>query len=264
MARKSELKISLFSFQDIITSVTGVMILLTLLLTLELIESSEQSPAVQTTNHVDDIKKRLSEEQAELEELKSRINSDSDNLTTTASKDKDTLKKEIAELEAKLGGLYVDQDHLKKKRDNISKTKKKIETTKKTIKEMEQERKEIEEKIKQANKKLFQVSDGMMVLLEPRVGDNREPWVVEIFGGRILIVSAQNKMRKETFTSASRFKTWLRSKKPRDIYFYLLVHEDGTKDFRAIRDEVIANGFDFGVDLLLANQKAVESQELVK
>ena len=40
---------SLFAFQDIITSVTGVMIMITLLLAVELVNRVEQSPAVQTT-----------------------------------------------------------------------------------------------------------------------------------------------------------------------------------------------------------------------
>ena len=39
---------SLFSFQDIITSVTGIMVLITLLLAVELINRTEASPPMQT------------------------------------------------------------------------------------------------------------------------------------------------------------------------------------------------------------------------
>ena len=46
---------SLFSFQDIITSVTGIVILLTLVLTLDLITRRQSSPAAQSGPSAEDL-----------------------------------------------------------------------------------------------------------------------------------------------------------------------------------------------------------------
>ena len=46
--------ISLFSFQDIITSVTGIMILVTLMMSIELVQRNQQGGAVRmSTAHVE-------------------------------------------------------------------------------------------------------------------------------------------------------------------------------------------------------------------
>ena len=74
MKRKSNLKISLFSFQDIITSVTGVMILLTLLMALELVEKIETSPPVLTENLTVELKNQLEKINQDVIQLSKSVN----------------------------------------------------------------------------------------------------------------------------------------------------------------------------------------------
>ena len=154
MPRRTELKISLFSFQDIITSVTGVMILLTLLLALELVESAQQSPAIQTTELVNDLQEQIAVASAELEDLKKRINASSTELSQSTTTDKDAIKLEIQELQKKIAEMNLNQDNLNKKKDNLTKTKKKLEVTKKSLKEMEAERKRVLEAVEAEKRSL--------------------------------------------------------------------------------------------------------------
>jgi flagellar motility protein MotE (MotC chaperone) len=261
MPRRTELKISLFSFQDIITSVTGVMILLTLLLALELVESAQQSPALQTTELVNDLQEQIAVASAELEDLKKRINASSTELSQSTTTDKDAIKREIQELQKKIAEMNLNQDNLNKKKDNLTKTKKKLEVTKQSLKEMEEERKKIEDEIKNANERLFKVGDGVMVLVEPRKNDRRDPWIVEFFGSKIMVSSVGTTVRQDTFSRVSLFQNWLKNKKPREVYFYLLVHEDGIQDFRQVKEDLLNKGYDYGIDLLLPNQTAMDSQQ---
>lgn len=58
---------SLFSFQDIITSVTGIMILVTLILALELIQRKEASPTEKTEEIIEDLDSTVAEMQKRIE-----------------------------------------------------------------------------------------------------------------------------------------------------------------------------------------------------
>jgi hypothetical protein len=261
MPRRTELKISLFSFQDIITSVTGVMILLTLLLALELVENAQQSPAIQTTELVNDLQEQIAVASAELEDLKKRINASSTELSQSTTTDKDAIKLEIQELQKKIAEMNLNQDNLNKKKDNLTKTKKKLEVTKKSLKEMEAERKTLEDEIKKANERLFKIGDGVMVLVEPRKNDRRDPWTVEFFGSKIMVSSVGTTVRQDSFSKVSMFQNWLNNKKPREVYFYLLVHEDGIEHFRQVKVDLLNKGYDYGIDLLLPNQTAMDSQQ---
>ena len=69
--RRRESGFSLFAFQDIITSVTGIMILVTLVLAIELIERTESSPKVMTAQTTDQLKSQIVANEKEIQSLES-------------------------------------------------------------------------------------------------------------------------------------------------------------------------------------------------
>ena len=106
--------ISLFSFQDIITSVTGIMILVTLMMTLELVQRSANSPALKTQEIVEEVKPATQDVRRRIDDLKRRLEQQSALVSVAAGlnpknvrerlKDAqrrtDALREEVSKLEA--------------------------------------------------------------------------------------------------------------------------------------------------------------------
>lgn len=263
MKRKTSLKISLFSFQDIITSVTGVMILLTLLMALELVEKIETSPPVLTEKLTDDLKEQLAKVNQQVAQLTERFNETNQLTVALTSMTSDSIQKEIESLEAELDALNVKTKDIKETQAKLDATKLQLEEAEKSKSEMESELVKIELSIKDIKNRIFKVNEGMVVLLEPRKGDTREPWIIEVFENKILVVSTRNSKAVFTLNDARGLERWLRNRKPNHDYFFLLGHRGSFDLLRDIRELLVSHDFDYGIDLLLDNQKAVESQQVV-
>jgi hypothetical protein len=258
MKRKSTLKISLFSFQDIITSVTGVMILLTLLLALELKEKTETSPPVQTQTLISDLETQIENVRRQSEQLALRIkqaNQASVDLINTST---DEIEEEIKELEIKLESLNDKTKELNTIVKNLTDTKSKLNEEEKSKEEMEAGLDQAELSIKAIKMKLTIAAQGLMVLIEPRPGDFREPWIIEVFSDKILAASARNKKNILTFEDEYKLERWLNSQKSNRSYFFLLGHRGGFNLLQKTKQKIQEKGFDYGLDLLLDNQNAIK------
>lgn len=66
--------ISLFSFQDIITSVAGIIIFLTLMMAVELVQHANDSPPVQTSKLNTELSETVSAQLEEIKRLEDRLN----------------------------------------------------------------------------------------------------------------------------------------------------------------------------------------------
>ena len=93
--RKTQTPFSLFAFQDIITSITGIMILITLLIALELVHSRENSPQHQTPQLNTTIQKQLQETNAAITQLNEQLRQQSRKLNRDAVLSPETLKSRL-------------------------------------------------------------------------------------------------------------------------------------------------------------------------
>ena len=101
MARRKNIGVSLFSFQDIITSVTAIIILVLLLLTLELLFRKyglAASDVVRTQVELAKVESQLNEQVQSLEDSIAKAKSDeSSSITPTKSE----LRRQLSSLESK-------------------------------------------------------------------------------------------------------------------------------------------------------------------
>lgn len=263
MKRKSNLKISLFSFQDIITSVTGVMILLTLLMALELVEKIETSPPVLTENLTVELKNQLEKINQDVIQLSKSVNEARDQTVAFTNTTQTELQNEIVSLEAELDALQVKSKEVKDTQIKLDKAKSEIDKAEESQDQMMAELARIEISIKDIKSRIFKVNEGMIVLLEPRAGDTREPWIIEVFADKILVVSTKNSKAVFTLKDVRALERWMRNRKSHRDYFFLLGHRQGFELLNQIKEMLASKSFDFGTDLLLDNQNAVESQQVV-
>src|SRR5687768_7345021 len=99
---------SLFSFQDIITCVSGIIILITLMLVLELVQRRQRSPQVRTQAIASQLRTSIASAKAEVTKLKAALAKDSSRLEERAGVSVDLIRREIFDTEAEISMLQAD------------------------------------------------------------------------------------------------------------------------------------------------------------
>ncbi len=192
MFKNSESPISLFSFQDIITSLTGIMLTVVLLLALELINSrqkqAEASPlaqelelAKQIRNAAEKRKKELEADIARLQEASmSSFKYDSEILRMNEQ----ALKEEFEKIEQALTLATIEKDKLDKKLAEQSKRAEvlkeeqhKKDEIKNKAEKIVKENKLLEEKLGKVNEALDKKRKGVKVSFSG--GTDKKPVLVE-------------------------------------------------------------------------------------
>ncbi len=182
MARRnksSEPPVTLFSFQDIITSITGIMILVVLLLILNIIESKLSSRPADAQNaksladiraQLDELRRKLAEEKAWKEEnrkmLENAMNSDLDALPSMIdkesqrkkqlAKDNEDAARKIEEGVAKAKTVEASNKELDKKAEEQKEAVKELESvTDARLEELRESREEMRKKSEQEKKRIY-------------------------------------------------------------------------------------------------------------
>ena len=114
--RSNQVPITLFSFQDIITSVTAILLLLTLLLAFELVQKAAMARATQPKQVAERVTESLQEIEAQLLELQSKLATQGKVASELAKSEKPEIQqhhrrrgqRELADG----GGPVARQDHL--------------------------------------------------------------------------------------------------------------------------------------------------------
>lgn len=139
MRKKTSNPISLFSFQDIITSLTGIMIVVVLVILLQLVETVSQA-AAQTEQHPEF--KIMRDKLAELRDLKSRL----EQQLAVRKKEEPSPLARMPEAELRF--------MLRKRENQILQEQMKLTERKKDISRMEEIISRIEERISQLKKQI--------------------------------------------------------------------------------------------------------------
>ena len=123
--RQREAAVSFFSFQDIIASITGIMLLITLLLTLELITRKEGQGAEAPPPRIADLRQAIEEKQKQLDALEAQaagqqqlVNELADGMVVTAEQVED-LKHKVAVVRGGNSDKQARVEALEKQRDEL-------------------------------------------------------------------------------------------------------------------------------------------------
>lgn len=205
-AKSEEAPISLFSFQDLITSITGIMILVVLLLILELITQKPPSPQSSQsrptspdtkTETVAKLEAQLAEEKALYNTLidKTRIDSPKSSPTQKAASESEKnrqLRQQIARIEADLNSFRDEQrktdfrpDSAKDKAQKvISELEKALSDLKAEVQSMEKTKNELETQIAKKKNKVVVTIDR---------DDNLVPILLECSGAGVRVIDVRGK-----------------------------------------------------------------------
>jgi hypothetical protein len=262
--------ISLFAFQDIITSVTGIMILITLILALEVIQKREGSPQNRTKQLTEElqqavqqsaaVKSTMSAAQAEIEHLRSSLKSSETELLDSVKVDAAQVARQLADLAELNKLLEAELAASNRSVQEAEVASQSMEETKKSKAQDHQDLEKINETVQQKLAELQKLRQANRVIFNTSQSGPKTPWLVELGTDKILAAEAGKKVPPQTFASPAAFVAWSRKQNRASQYFVLLVKPATITQFETVRQNLEKAGFDVGFDLLKADQTAIDLQ----
>lgn len=251
---------SLFAFQDIITSVTGIMILVTLTLSLELLQRKESSPPRKTAEIASDVRSAVAANEAEIDNLRRRLAARQSAMMQVAGIDKKQVLKQLTSiqelnnrLDKQLSAFAREhkdaQQRLQSAEEEENRRAADPQTVEELLREAEKKTRQIE-RLKRSNRTIFRPSPNAA----------KTPWLVEVTAGKMVAAPWGKSAPPTTVHTAAELKNLAARRDRKSEYFVLLIKPDGIEMFARARQALKSAGFDVGFDLLTADQTAVDLQ----
>lgn len=250
---------SLFSFQDIITSVTGVIILVTLLLAVELIKR----PPVDASKTQDRANDELQSQIAALDEeqavLKKVVREDAEFLRESAAlslADLEQTQREAAlqvdEMENSIQAIAGSLDDAIERRARVESELSNVEN---------ESLAQLHAKNAALTSELDIVKSSNQVVYNQSRSEGKSPWLVDLQANRIRVLKpgdAEVTFDFKDFSEADRvhsFVEWAATRDPKKDYFVLLVRPESIGAYQAVYEKVNELKYELGFDLLASDSE---------
>lgn len=250
--------ISLFAFQDIITSVTAIVLVVVLFLVLDLLQRKQATQQVTVEAVSEDLEARIAEIEAELEQLKA--------VTSRA----DAMVQEVAEfspaeLQADITATEQAIKDLESQQQSQNERHKALSNRLKTALAAQFDLRPKQEELAQTKRETRDVRSAMeSTRTDPRIifalpkGFNKSGWIAVIESDLISVAPLGRPVKPIEFrqtgislfsgTPSDAFVKWIKSQELEGAYFLLLVRPGGATLFDAVDSKLttlsIAHGFD--------------------
>ena len=269
-------KSNFFSFQDIIMSVTGILIVIALMLALQIdkVSATPQKSASPQKNLVSDDVEPASATPEELARLEKEILVKKGNLEAIQSaaqtrESEAEIKQEIVKLEDQITRLSKQENNIagvlpenikleeiKSKaaeimrlRHEIQAQEDKLGSLMPSMQEGSQKVIELENKVKAAEAAVAQVrlEKRKLKLIRELSDTTKEPIIVDVSENRIVVMRF-DKPEPLEMASEDSFKRYLKVCKKEEQYFVLYFRPSGAPRFDTLREIVKSAGFEVGYD----------------
>jgi hypothetical protein len=274
-SRSKDVAISLFSFQDIITSVTAIMILLVLILTLELVtREATKGMAAEDRRVAQELKRSVAEMESRVQALRQEASAaraaasdaagfsakDTAEATARAEREANELRENIAQLEVQLRNAQSTRRTAEGKLAASKTDAAKVTTEQATAIDAhaaEMEAANLAEKDRQRNDS-DEVREGtaatQTLVFNAPPGSILAPLLVEISKDGLIAVGGDGassvRFPWNLLGLPTGFGEWLKARDKRREYVVLILRPSGVDRYDATRDEVVSAGFDVGTELI--------------
>lgn len=269
MARRSNARtpFSLFSFQDIITCISGIIILITLVLALELIQRKLAPPVRQTRLVASQIRAAIAEAEAEINRVNTQLAAQTSRAQEIAGFSEDSVRNDLVNTRQQVKVLTADVESLKEQQIAAAKDLEKIQAKRFAKKADEKRLADLESATNDLSQELNQVKQENKAFYNPRTADGRKVWLAQIGEDQVTVAPAGQDVPGVVLSlsnflfSGSEFSDWLDQRSPQSDFIFLLVQPDGANAFQEGQRLLERKGFSIGFDLLGTDQSAVNVQK---
>ena len=235
--------ISFFAFQDIITAVVGIFILITLILVLELAQRVEAASSGESVNVAPIVEaiQSLDEEVARLRELvKSRLNEEASTTALNAFTRVEMvdqlrsqhagLETRLAQVQSQINRLETQQAKAKAESQLLASESVKLQTQRTLIEQLSQ-------KMRQVQAKLNLLAGDKSPIYRDETEDGRFVTLMTLDGTSIELRDALTQS-SESFVGGRRLASleqWLKTNSLAQRQLYIMIQPGGSNDFDAMR-----------------------------
>lgn len=260
--RSSHPAFSLFAFQDIITSICGIVVLITLILALELSlqivvsESMTESPLSRTV--FDQMRSEVVNMSLEVDRIQTV-------LSQTKLEMLENSSMTVAELRDKNAVLINDiqRNEAKKKEweerlPQAEEFNRLSQLDEAEAKRLAEEKATLEKKIRENDTKVQMAKKGHYVYFNRLSNIKESPWLTVISDDKVNLYTLSSATASDSLDFSSgdvtSFLDWVQQRNTSREYFVLLVRPSGIASFSRIQNRLRSSGFRIGIDFISENQ----------
>jgi hypothetical protein len=258
---RSENPVTLFAFQDIITSVTGILILITLILALALADRPVHDSS-EIRESIEDLRSQLAALDHDINSLQQQTRSDSAILDLMSQYGANSIEELISHLTSSIrnGSNLIRQGQAE-----ATSGEELLSKNEKRLSEQALNLQQLMARLHEQQKLLDRIVAGNRVVYQFSGSDADQPWLLEL-GGSVWQIARANKKEKpvrfEQEKPRDRLKAlvqWSNSHSGRK-YLVLLVRPGGVEAYDMIRKSGDLGRVEFGVDLISSDVTVIDSE----
>ncbi|WDI43737.1 hypothetical protein [Bremerella sp. P1] len=250
---------------------SGIIIVMVLLLSLELVERPEQDSQRITSSVATDVESAITEAEAELEtlqgsvqELNTLISNIAETSPSELQNEIDSLRRRIDEKEQGLKQLHAQEEQLKEEKKDVLVQQFDRKDEREELDKVTRELADLQTQLEQER------DEDRLVFTLPK-GSKKSGWLVVVDSGRIDTAPIGRESRPIRFTSSSsgflgtdtavnQFMEWARDRNASSSYFLVLVRPSGASAFDQLESRLSLSGIQFGFDLIGENQSVLHPE----
>lgn len=249
--------ISLFSFQDIMASVIGMLFFVVILLSLSIVTKvapAADKPTEQESAKMAERREKADELRQQKIALEARIANISKKRVQASSIQPDQTTAKLKQMRKHLEAMY---ETIEEEQERLKSLVGQIEPKEIAMEKKKKELEAIAAKIQESETRLNRAeSKPRLTFIIDKRPDKLKPWLVEITAnglrvgsqdGQGLVIDFKGKTVKERMKL---FQEWARNQNQKERYFVLLIKPSGTKYVPELRTSIISLGFEIGTDLI--------------
>ena len=264
--------VSFFAFQDIITSVVGIFVLITLIMMVELVQRKGSTPASKKLLE-DSHSSVIADLMMQVEKLESRskkLDSISTKIGSVQVFNKDEIAKELRASIQSLNEQIERTDQRKREIQRIIDSQIKLQASlqSETV-QRSRDRQELAKLLKELERldsKIGEMDSDTPLIFKSKSLDGRTVVVVDVARDETVLLDLDAD-RRTTIRGKDlerEFKNWIAKHSKGNFHYFLLIRPNGASNFDTLRSSLDESGASYGYDLLDQDRTIRLRSEVIK
>lgn len=256
--RRAATRVSFFAFQDIITSVVGIFVLITLIMMLELIQTASQAQSSSQAYVSQTLLDALEVLEAEAKTLELELADLRAAQASAPVRDAAAREREIARIRVQIEQIMqrltrVEQTRAQMKRGvaQAEAAYQQLQAEDQAADSVRQKLQQLQDQIAATQQKRSALESADVVVYRDQTEDGKYLVLVQLDSGVIQISDGKERKRTQFATTdrVQELNDWLQGRAGGDRQIWLIVKPGGTDDFMATHQALDASGIAYGYDV---------------
>lgn len=268
--KKKVTSFSLFAFQDIITSVTGIVIIMVLLLTLELVDRPVQADSLSAETY-QQLNQSIESINKQIEQFRSSTMQQEEMIREVAKTSSPELNNEIDELKQDLQDLRDEIENIETAHRQLEENSRKIDVSEAEQQEMLDDILQLQAEVDRLRSAIEQVESKNRIVFSVPKGHQRNGWLVVVGKEMIRIAPFGRAQPPIVFRSSGgvlsrtsavkAFAGWIEDNRAAVRYLLVIIRPRGVSAFDELEPMIREMNIDYGFDLIAEDERVLDPEK---